>query len=305
MTSQRPLAIAAMVLVMITWGSTFVITKVSAREIPPLTLAFLRFAIATVALLPLAWSRGGMKRLPNPIPAAPLFWMALAGIAFFTIAFNYALVHASATQGALIYALGPAAIAVGAVLVLREKLSVTRTLGIILSTLGVGIVILAGQESGGDAPNPLLGAFWMVGAISAWAVYTIYAKRLAHADQVIVTTCISALGALMLLPLSAMELARVESLPMPSLRAWMGLLFLGVVASSLAYVAYNYALRVLDASLVGVFTNLDPIVGVLTAAMFLSETLQTWQIVGGAIALGGMWLASTSTASVTQPASSS
>jgi drug/metabolite transporter (DMT)-like permease len=293
MTSQRPLAIAAMVLVMITWGSTFVITKVSAREIPPLTLAFLRFAIATVALLPLAWSRGGMKRLPNPIPAAPLFWMALAGIAFFTIAFNYALVHASATQGALIYALGPAAIAV------------TRTLGIILSTLGVGIVILAGQESGGDAPNPLLGAFWMVGAISAWAVYTIYAKRLAHADQVIVTTCISALGALMLLPLSAMELARVESLPMPSLRAWMGLLFLGVVASSLAYVAYNYALRVLDASLVGVFTNLDPIVGVLTAAMFLSETLQTWQIVGGAIALGGMWLASTSTASVTQPASSS
>jgi drug/metabolite transporter (DMT)-like permease len=305
MNSQRSLAIAAMVLVMITWGSTFVITKVSAREIPPLTLAFLRFVVATLALLPLAWARGGTKRLPQPVPVAPLFWMALTGIAFFTVAFNYALVNASATQGALIYALGPAAIAVGAVLVLRERLSAWRTLGIVLSTVGVGIVILAGKEGGGEAPNPLLGAFWMVGAISAWAVYTICAKRLAEADQVIITTCISGLGALMLLPLAAFEMFRVEQYTMPSLKAWIGLLFLGIIASSLAYVAYNYALRVLDASLVGVFTNLDPIVGVLTAALFLNESLQTWQIAGGAIALAGMWLASTATASVTQPANSS
>jgi drug/metabolite transporter (DMT)-like permease len=96
----------AMVLVMVAWGSTFVVTKVAATEIPPLTLAFLRFAIATVALLPVAWARGAFRRMTRPVAIAPLIWMAITGIAFFTVAFNYGLVHATATQGALIYALG-------------------------------------------------------------------------------------------------------------------------------------------------------------------------------------------------------
>ena len=66
-----------------------------------------------------------------------------------------------------------------------------------------------------------------------------------------------------------------------------------MVASGLVYLAYNFALGQLDASLVGVFVNLDPIVGVLTAVLFLGETLQGWQILGGVAALAGMWLAST------------
>lgn len=291
MNSQRAGAITAMVLVMVAWGSTFVITKVAATEIPPLTLAFLRFLVATLALLPLAWTRGGLKRGTNPVALAPLVWMAITGIVFFTVAFNFGLVYASATQGALIYALGPAAIAVGAVLFLQERLSVWRTIGIALSTIGVGIVIVAGKDSG-ESSNALLGAFWMVGAIFAWTIYTIYAKRFAGADQVLVITFISGLGTLILLPFAVVELLQFEW-KAPSLQAWLGVLFLGVVASAVAYVVYNYALKVLDASLVGVFTNLDPLVGVFTAVLFLNETLQTGHVVGGTLALAGMWLAST------------
>ena len=80
--------------------------------------------------------------------------------------------------------------------------------------------------------------------------------------------------------------------PSPSLQGWLGTLFLGVVASALAFVVYSRALRELDASLVGAYLNLDPIVGVLTAVLFLGETLGAWQILGGVIALAGMWLAS-------------
>jgi drug/metabolite transporter (DMT)-like permease len=287
-----------MVLVMVAWGSTFVITKVSATEIPPLTLAFLRFLVATLALLPIVWARGGLQRMNGPLEMAPLVWMAITGIAFFTVAFNYGLVHASATQGALIYALGPAAIAVGAVLFLGEKLSLWRMLGIALSTVGVGVVIFAGKDAS-ESPNALLGAVWMIGAIVAWTAYTLFAKRLADADQVLVITFISGLGTLMLLPFAAVELLQVEW-QRPSMQAWLGLLFLGTVASAVAYVVYSYALRVLDASLVGVFTNLDPLVGVLTAVVFLNESLQTGHVIGGSIALAGMWLASTSTADARQ-----
>ena len=79
----------------------------------------------------------------------------------------------------------------------------------------------------------------------------------------------------------------------PSLEGWLGFLFLSVVASALAFIAYGQLLRELDASLVGAFINLDPIVGVITAVLFLGETLHSGQMVGGAIALTGMWLAST------------
>jgi len=83
-----------------------------------------------------------------------------------------------------------------------------------------------------------------------------------------------------------------QPLNAPSLSAWAGLLFLGIVASALAYLVYGYVLRVLDASLVGVYTNLDPIVGVLIAVLFFGEALHSGQVIGGLIALLGMWLAS-------------
>jgi drug/metabolite transporter (DMT)-like permease len=284
---------------MIVWGSTFVVTKAAATEIPPVTLAMLRFLIATIVLVPIAWSHGGLARLPRPIPFGALALMAFSGIALFTIAFNYALVYASATQGALIYALLPAAIALAAVIFLEERPSARRVGGIVVSICGVVLVVAAGEE-GATSPHPLLGAVWMIGAVVAWTAYTVFAKRLAAVDQIIVTTSISLLGVLMMAPLSGFELMHTQW-QMPSTQAWLGLLFLGVVASALAYIVYSFALRELDATEVGVFTNLDPIVGVLTAVMFLGEVLHSGHIVGGVLALAGMWLASSESTSVEKP----
>ena len=96
----------------------------------------------------------------------------------------------------------------------------------------------------------------------------------------------------MMLPFAWWEL-RDASWPAPSWQGWLGAAFLGVVASALAYLVYSWSLRELDATLVGVFLNLDPIIGVLTAAMFLGEPLHVWLVLGGAVAVIGMWLAST------------
>ncbi|HEY4369830.1 MAG TPA: DMT family transporter [Steroidobacteraceae bacterium] len=291
MNSRRILALASLVVLMIVWGGTFVVTKAAAREIPPLTLAALRFIVASMVLVPIAVMRGGFKRLPRPVPLATLVLMALSGTALFTVGFNYALVYASASQGALIYALGPAAMALAAVLFLGESPSKRRIMGIALSVCGVALVVAAGEKDS-SSPRPLLGALWMLGVVVSWAGYTVFAKRLANADQVIVTACVVVIGAVVLMPAAAIELMQSRSMPPPpSLQAWLGVLFLGVVASALAYIVYGYVLRELDASLVGAYTNLDPIIGVLTAVLFLGETLHGGQVAGGFIALAGMWLA--------------
>jgi drug/metabolite transporter (DMT)-like permease len=106
-----------------------------------------------------------------------------------------------------------------------------------------------------------------------------------------VITVVSALGALMLLPFAAVELLQSPR-SLPSFQAALGIAYLGVLASAAAYLVYNLALRELDASLVGVLSNLDPIVGVVTSVVFLGESLNTGQMGGGSLALIGMWLAS-------------
>jgi drug/metabolite transporter (DMT)-like permease len=287
--SRRTTALLSLILVMVIWGATYVVTKTAVREIPPFTLAVLRYLIAAIVLVPLAMARAGGMRLPRPIPLAPLAWMALTGIAILTVGFNYGLIYGSASQGALVYALTPAAVAVAAVFALNEILPKRRLAGIVLSVAGAAMVVTFGKADSA-APRPVLGALCMLAGILAWAYYTVIAKRFARADQLVVTAWVMLLGVAMLLPLAAFELVRTP-MPWPSAQAWLGTLFLGAAASAVAYVLYNRVLRVLDASLVAAWFTLDPLFGVVTAVAFLGEVLRTGQMVGGAVACVGMWLA--------------
>jgi drug/metabolite transporter (DMT)-like permease len=285
--AARTYALAGLILVMFVWGITYVVTKAAVREIPPLTLAFLRYLIASAVLIPLALARG-RHRAPA-VSVVPLALMGLTGIAILTIGFNYGLLYGSASQGALVYSLSPAAVALAAVLGLHESLSSRRILGITLSVAG-SVIVVASGETGPTAPRPLLGALCMLAGVLAWAYYTVIAKRLARADQVVVIAWVTVLGTAMLLPFAAVELTQ-GPLPRITTEGWLATLFLGAAASAGAYLGYSLVLRELDASLVGAWFPLDPIVGVVSAVVFLGEALRGGQIVGGVIALAGMWLA--------------
>jgi drug/metabolite transporter (DMT)-like permease len=290
-TAKRRIAVLALVAVMVVWGSTFVVTKAAMRQFPPFTLAFLRFAIAAAVLAPLL-RRGALAGLRRSVSAGRLWFLAFAGIALFTAGFNFALVYGSAAQGALLYATIPAVVALCAVLFLKERLSKRRIVGIALSMAGAALIVATGEARAGDAPAPLLGAALMLGTVVLWGAYTVVAKPIAAADQTAVTFVLSAIGALLLLPPSALEIA-ASGWPTATADGWLGVLYLAVFASAAAYALYNFALRELDASTVGAFTNIDPLVGVATAFLFLGETLSPVQVGGAVVVIGGMWLAST------------
>ena len=131
----------------------------------------------------------------------------------------------------------------------------------------------------------------MLWTIALWGAYTVVAKQVAYADQLALTFAISALGALLLLPAAAIELA-IRGFGATSEYGWLGVLYLGILASAACYALYNFALRELDASTVGVYTNIDPIVGVACAFLFLGERLSAAQALGAAVIFAGMWLAS-------------
>jgi drug/metabolite transporter (DMT)-like permease len=288
---SRTAALAAIVLLMIIWGTTYIITKIAIREVPPLTLAALRFLITALVLLPFAIAAGGLKRLPKPFPILDIVTMALTGFVLYYAFFNYALEYGSASQGALIQALIPVGVAITAVIVLKEKLSKMRTAGIALAVLGVAMIVLAGK-SDSASPNPVLGAVLMLFSVVVWSIYTVQVKRLADVEPTVLLTAIATVGTLIQLPLVAVELIRRPEPLAITVQGWASVVFLGAIASGFGLLVYNRALRLLDASLVGTYINLVPIIGVVSAVLFLGEALEGWQIVGSVLALVGVWLAS-------------
>jgi drug/metabolite transporter (DMT)-like permease len=278
-------SILLLLLTMTIWGSTFVVTKEVIAELPPFTLGCARVAIGALALAPLAVMR---RRRGAGLPWGTLIMLSFIGVAFYYAAFNLALKYTSAVQGALVQSSIPAATALIAVLWLREHASAIRWLGIALSVSGV-LIVFSGSATDGS-PHALLGNVLMFVSVLAWGLYTSIAKRVAGSDPVVLTASIMAIGAAMLAPLAAYELID-HGWSTLSAKGWAGLIYLGAIASGAAYLLYNNALRHMDASQAGAYTNLIPIVGVITGVAALGETLTLRAIVGGAVVMIGVWIA--------------
>ena len=284
-------SIIMLLVTMVIWGSTFVVTKGVNEQVQPFTLALVRVAIGAVVLLGCALirqARGGSHSPWSSLPWGTIISMGLIGVVLYYAVFNYSLVYTSASQGALVQSCIPAMTALVAVVWLREHASAMRWAGIALSMVGVLIVFSdADAESGSGS---LLGNVLMFISAVLWGIYTSMAKRVATYDPLQVTAGIISVGAVMLLPLAAFEVGAAGR-PSIDLQAWFGMAYLGAGASGLAYMMYSAALKHVDASEAGVYTNLIPIVGVITGIM-LGEPLSARAIIGGVVVLVGVWLTS-------------
>jgi drug/metabolite transporter (DMT)-like permease len=277
-----------LLLPMVVWGSAFAVTKGLVELWPPFTLALVRVGVGTLVLLPVAIAR---HQRGTRLPWGTIWFMGLLGVTLYYLTFNLAMVYVSASQGALVQASIPAMTALVAVVWLRERATAMRWLGIALSVAGVLIVFSGNSSASGQ--SPLLGNSLMFASVVCWGLYTALAKRVANFEPLVMTVCLMGTGTLLLVPFSAYEIMNAGLKPLP-IEGWLGVLYLGGVASGLAYAIYNASLRHLDASAVGVYTNLIPIVGVLTGIVFLGEPMSLRAILGGAIVMLGVWITSRS-----------
>ncbi len=215
--------------------------------------------------------------------------MAITGVALYYVLFNLALAYTSASRTALIQSAFPAIVAVMAVFWLRERVTRQRFTGIGLAIVGVVLIVAAQDDA--SARNPLLGNALAFASVLSWGTYTILAKRISDADPIAVTAVISLIGTVMLVPAALIENADVALSSIPR-DGWLAIVYLGGLASAASYLLYSRALRDIDASLVGAFINLSPVIGVVSGVLILGEALTTSAIVGGVMVLAGVWLSS-------------
>lgn len=205
-------------------------------------------------------------------------------------AFLYGLSKTHPAHASLLYALTPAGVYLGGLLLARERRERRRVLGIAIAFSGV-LVLLFGKGLAG-ARGTLEGDAWVLAAVVAWIVVTMEGKQLAaeigplkaSAWMLVFAGVWVAFVAPLLL--DARALAAAEPLTLA------GVAYLVLLSSVASYLLWNFALSRADASAVAVFANLQP-VGTAVAAWAIRGEPLTWVMVaGGALVLGGVRLAS-------------
>jgi drug/metabolite transporter (DMT)-like permease len=275
---------------MIIWGGTWVAGRVVSASMDPYPAAFLRFFFAALFMTFMT------IRLEHRLPRLALrdCWnvalLAASGIVAYNVLFFEGLKTVPAGRAAVIVGCIPAVLALTSSILFKDRLPLSRVLGIPLSLAGVVMVI-----SGGDYGSLLrggvgLGELCIFGCVVAWTVYTLAGKKaMAGMSPLSVVTWSCIVGDAFLFAVAWPSGLFSQAAAAPPI-VWISLLFLGVIATGLAFCWYYEGVKALGPSRAGIFINLVPVTAVLLGALLLDEPV-TWTLLGGgALVIGGVWL---------------
>ena len=274
----------------VVWGASFIATKVALTDIQPITIIWLRFAMGLM-ILGLAVVARKQFNLPQRTELRYFGILGFIGITFHQWLQSTGLMTSKASTTAWIVATTPLFIAIFGWIVLKEKLIWGQVIGIGLATLGVLLVI-----SEGDISSLAVGRFGNQGdiliLISAinWAVFSVISRKgLKNHPAALMMFYVMAAGWI-LISIPFFIGSNIPDLKSLSLYGWLGVLFLGIFCSGIAYIFWYDALKSIPASQVGVFLFLEPLVAVVVAAIVLGESLILASLIGGAIIIIGVWM---------------
>jgi drug/metabolite transporter (DMT)-like permease len=272
------------------WGGTFIAGRILALAVPAAVGSLLRFVVAVVALLAAAWwLEGGLPRLTRRQLVGTLL-LGVTGIFAYNLFFLGALARLPASRTSLIIALNPIVTIAAASLLLGERMSPRRWLGVAVALAGVWIVVSRGDVLGSVRGAVGLGELLMFGGVCSWAAYTLIGRRVLAGLTPLAATTWAALWGVALLALAAapdLRDLRAKDLTLPVV---LSVLYLGVLGTAVGFVWYYQAVQRLGASRTVIFNNLVPVFGATFGVLLLGEPLLPSMLLGGAIAVAGVML---------------
>jgi len=274
----------------IVWGASFIATKVALRDVSPVTVVWLRFGMGVI-ILGIAVTARRQFALPKRNEWRYFALLGFLGITFHQWLQSTALLTSRASTTAWIVATTPVFMALLGWLALKERLGWLQISGIALAAAGVLLVV-----SDGDFSTMSIAEFGQPGDVLVlvssinWAVFSALSRRgLSAHPAARMMFYVMTLGWLFtgVLYFSGPGLGEIPRL---TLDGWLGVTFLGVFCSGLAYIAWYDALQALPTGQLGAFLYLEPPVALVVAALILAESITWAALLGGGIILFGVWL---------------
>ncbi len=273
------------------WSGNFIIARGLADTIPPVLLAFLRWSVAALVVLPIGAPSLWRQRRVLRQHLGYLLLTSFCGVTLF----NTLIYTAGETTSALnmsLLAIGTSIfIIVLARIVLGERLSAAKIAGVILATFGVLLLVTRGDLFRLQGLVFAEGDLWMIMAALVWAVYTILVhKKPSEINQRTFLIASFWLGLALLAPWAAWVYLDTAELKMGP--AIMGVaLYLGVGTSVVAYLLWNRAVSIVGASNVALIYYTLPLFSGFEAFLILSEPATIVHLFSGALIIGGVILA--------------
>lgn len=278
---------AAALFTILLWGTTFISTKLLLVDFQPVEILFFRFALGFAALLlacPHALRGAGARRELTFAAAG------LCGICLYYLLENIALTYTMASNVGVIVSAAPFFTAVLSRLFMKreEKLSASFFAGFATAMVGICLISFPGEGMELDLRGDLLA----LAAAAVWACYSVLTRKIsAYGYSTILTTRrIFFYGILFMIPALFLFDFHLRASRFTEPANLANLLFLGLGASALCFVTWNFAVKVLGAVKTSVYIYMVPVITVITSALVLHERLTPLAGAGVVLTLAGLLL---------------
>ena len=278
-------------LTVLIWASHWIVARSVVPYASPASMAFWRWMAALCVLAPLA--APALRRNWPAVRRAwrPILFFGTCGTVLYNWVGYVGIRDSTATNAVLFQALTPVLIPLATWQLFGERIGGRTAAGLALSAAGVMAIVcrLDAAVLLGLRVNPA--DFWLIGCVALWALYTACLRWQPQGlDPLAFMLAVMLAGMLTGLPAYLVDLAAGGG-ARPNAAFVLGVLYLGAFPSVVCYILWNRSVRAVGPTKAGVYLNLIPLLGAGMASALLGEQLHLYHVVGLALILGGVWLA--------------
>jgi drug/metabolite transporter (DMT)-like permease len=290
-TSPRLSAFLLLALANLLWSGNWIAGRALRDSFDPISLNFWRWTIATLAMAPFALpalrGKGALLRQHAGI----LLILAFTGIAVFQSLVYLGLRSTTAVNAVLINSSIPLFMLLCSWVIEREHAAPRQIAGMLVSLAGILVILSRGSPGALLELEVHAGDAWILLAMPVWGIYSVLLKRRpAELGGLPFLFVISLAGVVMLLPFTCLATAQ-RPLALPTAAEALGVLYMGLMASVVAFIGWNRGVAAIGANAAGFTIHLLPAFGTMLAIAFLGETFAPFHAAGIATILAGVLLA--------------
>ncbi len=273
------------------WAGNAIVGRLAAGHIPPVTLSFLRWFLAFLIILPFAWKH--LVRDWRAIRAnlGIMIVLSVTGIGAFNTMQYWALEHTQALNTLLLQSAGPLFVAMWSLVLLGIRLTLAQAIGIALSLCGVLMILLHGDLTTLKNIEFNRGDLIFILALLMFGLYSVLSLKRPEIHGLSFVGFTFGAGAACLIPLYFWELAARPPIEFDAVNL-LTLFYVAVFPSTVAYLCFNRGVQLIGANRAAPFFHMIPVFGAVMAFVFLGERPQLFHIVGFALVLTGVFVAS-------------
>jgi drug/metabolite transporter (DMT)-like permease len=288
-TASAANAYLFLTLTMALWAGNHILGRWAAGVIPPMTLAFLRWSLAALLILPFAWRAiaADWSIIRQSMPR--LLLLGFMGSGIYNTLQYIALTDTTATNAAILNSWGPILIVIAGAAMFGDRLRANQIGGMAVSLIGVAVIVLQGEFARMATLSFNRGDMVMLFATGVWALYTALLRTRPPISTLSFIGITYAIAGIVNAPLAAWEYAHGQTMDVTP-QTLAAVIYAGVLASLVAYLCYARSVEIIGANRTGVFIHLIPLFTSVLAIVLLGEQPALYHAAGFGLILAGVFI---------------